>query len=233
MAAAMYAATKVDGVFDRVPVPLRGVFWMKGNGVGEELAVLQNGLFFDTEQLLLTPLGPFGWGWPVGKPAKAPAGGGMYAPALVETGAKTLLGELSAGPDQPPISYSFNFSKGGAGLKLANLDAHRGDLSDTILHGAGYTGCSCLRPICTQTFTLEARPSPLGEGSVWHRGIKIGCCNADCIPFGSYSLVKVIDAEGKPLEPHHAEFIEYMGDVQLFTWSGFAEGAEPATMQRS
>lgn len=38
----MYEATKVEGVPEKVPRELRGVYWMKGNPVPEELMVIQH-----------------------------------------------------------------------------------------------------------------------------------------------------------------------------------------------
>ena len=42
MIEAMYRGTKVAGVSD-APKKFLGVFWMKGNAIGEELVVLQHG----------------------------------------------------------------------------------------------------------------------------------------------------------------------------------------------
>merc|ERR1719283_293303 len=46
----MYRGTKVNGIFETVPDELRGVFWMKVNGIGEELTVFQNSLWVEAEQ---------------------------------------------------------------------------------------------------------------------------------------------------------------------------------------
>ncbi|CAJ1408181.1 unnamed protein product [Effrenium voratum] len=74
----MYEASKVPGVFEKIPDPLKGVFWMKGNGVGEELLVLQYSQYYEKEKVMLTPLAPFMWAWPNGAPPDAPFGGFMY-----------------------------------------------------------------------------------------------------------------------------------------------------------
>ncbi|CAK0872183.1 unnamed protein product, partial [Prorocentrum cordatum] len=78
--ALMYNVTKVNGVWENVPEKLRGVFWMRGNGVPEEVAVLQYGLWSETSLMYLVPSSPFSWSWPKGKPAKAPYGGNLYTP---------------------------------------------------------------------------------------------------------------------------------------------------------
>jgi len=44
-----------------------------------------------------------------------------------------------------------------------------------------------------------------------------------CFSLGSYELVKIIDAVGRPLEPHYSEFLAYMGGVPLRFWAGFAD----------
>ena len=67
-------------------------------------------------------------------------------------------------------------------------------------------------------------PNPLQPGALWSRVCTFGL--GRCPPrieFGSYSLTKVIDAAGAPLEPHHSEFVTYMGDVPIFMWTGFED----------
>ena len=47
----------------------------------------------------------------------------------------------------------------------------------------------------------------------------------ECIPFGGYTLLKVLDGEGNPVQPAYDEFIQYMGDVPIWTWAGTPNNA--------
>merc|ERR550514_1311667 len=87
----MYEATKVDGVWDLLPEKIRGVYWMRGNGVSEELTSLQYGVYYPDRRLLLVPFAPATWGWPAGTPANAPYGGNIYGGDLTYLSPKTLL----------------------------------------------------------------------------------------------------------------------------------------------
>merc|ERR1719245_701583 len=64
----MYRVTKVDGIFEKVPEPFRGVFWIHGNAVSEELAVMHYSLWDEPSRQLLVPMAPFMWSWALGAP---------------------------------------------------------------------------------------------------------------------------------------------------------------------
>ncbi|CAJ1413153.1 unnamed protein product [Effrenium voratum] len=218
----MYEASKVPGVFEKIPDPLKGVFWMKGNGVGEELLVLQYSQYYEKEKVMLTPLAPFMWAWPNGAPPDAPFGGFMYGPTTTKIGARLIIGDgkKPAPGVTPPSCLSFNFQDEKHGI----LQGHSTDLRvDTINVGTFVPFCPCLTCIGGK-FTLEALESPSAEpGSSWKRGCFWGPCNCKSVEFGSYNLVKVITGDGKPNEPYYSEFIKYMGDVRLFCWTGLTE----------
>merc|ERR1711933_492375 len=82
----------------------------------------------------------------------------------------------------------------------------------------------------TGTFTLEAGED---DGSAWKRGIYLGCCNSAFIDFGSYDLIKILDHEGKPVQPHYDEFIEYIDDVPLMVWAGWEDEASKESAAQS
>eukprot|EP00929_Paragymnodinium_shiwhaense_P052639 TRINITY_DN26373_c0_g1_i10.p1 TRINITY_DN26373_c0_g1~~TRINITY_DN26373_c0_g1_i10.p1 ORF type:complete len:398 (+),score=41.55 TRINITY_DN26373_c0_g1_i10:91-1194(+) len=217
----MYKATKVQGVWDKVPEQFRGVFWMKGNGVGEEIAVLQNGEFFEEAHTMLVPLSPFSWAWPSGEPDKAPYAGSMYNRALVEQSAGVLVRGGDA--KDPPASFSFKFS--GEDLTEASLQVAYADITKDILGGGAVPDApDSVASIRVSRFTVEKLPSDSKEpGSSWKRGCfwGIGACMFH--EFGSYNLVKVIKGNGEPNEPYYSEFLKYMGDTGLFMWNGFHE----------
>merc|ERR1712187_118775 len=235
VAFAMYEATKVPGVFERVPEELRGVFWMKGNGIGEELCVLQYMEFDENYGQMLVPLAPFSWAWAGGIPKDAPGGGFMYTRAQVESSAVMLVQRGAVGNvEGAPISYLFDWRKDG--LNHADLFASYVDMRVNMLDGWGYLrygfgrmagaiGSACCACAVTQTFTMEAL-----EPNSWNRGIWFGGCGCDCIEFGSYNLRRILDADGNPVDGNWDEFLEYMGDVPLLTWSG--QASSEIKMQR-
>jgi len=223
----MYDATKVAGVFERVPEKLRGVFWMKGNGVPEELTVLQYGQWFEAERTLLVPFAPFMWAWPGGKPEKAPFDGAMYEEDVAFASALILVNGGHGG-----FGLSFKFqpcpsglacAAGSSDLTYATLDVNGdGDLRTHVFNGANFLS-PALKSL-TGAFDLQEMPLPDGtssNGALWRRGIKWGIGTCHCFEFGSYQLTKVMDADGQPLEPYYSEFLDYMGDVPLFVWTGY------------
>mmetsp|Transcript_12428 Transcript_12428/g.29616 ORF Transcript_12428/g.29616 Transcript_12428/m.29616 type:complete len:331 (+) Transcript_12428:65-1057(+) len=216
----MYEATKVPGNWEKVPERLRGVFWMKGNGVGEELIVLQYGQWFEKERTLLVPMAPFSWAWPDGTPDKAPYCGIMYGPVTTMVGARILLGDGIRSEDQPPKTYSLKFDSDD--LSQAIIQAHGADVREDVINVGNLLP---FLPCCTGIrgkFTLELQPSSSPEpGSSWFRGIFWGCGTCTFLPYGGYQFVKVVRSDGTPNEPYYSEFIKYMGDVRLFVWSDF------------
>ena len=97
------------------------------------------------------------------------------------------------------------------GAQFGPLDQHGGSVA---------AGC------VTSDFDLTELPNPVQPGALWKRGCKFGLgrCHPR-IEFGSYTLTKVIDAAGAPLEPYHSEFVAYMGELPIFLWTGFKDDA--------
>lgn len=216
VAALMYNVTKVNVVWERVPQKLRGVFWMKGNGVPEELTVLQYGLWSETSLAYLVPAAPFMWSWPKWKPAKAPFSGSLYTPYFTYFSAVQLTQNKTFWGDYPPPTFSYVWDS--PSLTNAQLQVHPGDdLAKDMINlnamSAGY-GPSW----ATGDFKLIEE---IPDGVQWKRDIKWGVGGCRCIDFGAYTLVKVIDGNGAPVQPNYDEFIDYMGDVPLIVWTGY------------
>jgi len=219
----MYDATKVEGVFERVPEPLKGVFWMKGNAVPEELAVLQFGQWFPEERVYMTSVGPYNWAWPLGTPANAPTGGALYS----EEAAMGAMGMMTDGA----VTLSFKFQNCPASAKYC--EAGEGDFSyasmqaQTILTNfsqhmdvGGTANVLLPEPlkIITGDYTLQQISKE--PGAQWKRTCYWGIGACKWFEMGSYDLTKVIDADGQPFEPHYSEFLEYMGDVPIMMTTG-------------
>mmetsp|Transcript_74251 Transcript_74251/g.194729 ORF Transcript_74251/g.194729 Transcript_74251/m.194729 type:complete len:378 (+) Transcript_74251:66-1199(+) len=219
----MYDATKVEGVFEHVPEPLRGVFWMRGNAVPEELAVLQFGQWFPEERVYMTSVGPYNWAWPLGTPANAPTGGALYS----EEAAMGAMGMMTDGA----VTLSFKFQNCPASAKYC--EAGEGDFSyasmqaQTILTNfsqhmdvGGTANVLLPEPlkIITGDYTLQQISKE--PGAQWKRTCYWGIGACKWFEMGSYDLTKVIDADGQPFEPHYSEFLEYMGEVPIMMMTG-------------
>lgn len=229
--ALMYKATKVQGVWEQVPVKLRGVFWMRGNGIGGELLVLHYGKWFEQEQVYLVPMAPFTWAWAGGIPADAPYFGWLYQDKVEFAGTIALTDD-----GMPAMTTSYVVSKcpkhracpeGSVDGTYAKLQIHRkGDLrEDSVNANHLVPALPSFFKYVTGKFELEEVIYSPQPGSLWKRPCwwGVGVCNF--LEFGSYDLVKIIDEHGEPLEPGHSEFISYMKDIPLYVWSGFASGA--------
>ncbi|OLQ09018.1 hypothetical protein AK812_SmicGene7410 [Symbiodinium microadriaticum] len=182
--------------------------------------VLQYGRWFEKEKILITPMAPFMWAWPAGKPADAPYWGAMYGQTTTMVGARILCGTGLPRPPSP-ATYSLKFS--GEDLTYAVIQAGHDLTQDMVNVGSLLPPCSCLTCLRGK-FTLELQPSTLQEpGSHWKRGIWWGPGTCTFCPFGGYNFVKVIRGDGEPNEPYYSEFLKYMDEIKLFTWSGFPD----------
>lgn len=216
----MYKATRVDGIWERVPQKFRGVFWMSGNGVAEELLSLQYGRWFEDQRTYVAFLAPFSWSWPLARPKEAPFAGAMYTEGAAMQNAIVMI--------TPGITFSFVFRSSDMKYALMqtyllgnlNVNNDLGLMVDLILQLPAW-----LAGFASGHFDLTEMDGP-EPGSIWKRGILWGLRRCKCLPFGSYELKKVLDADGKPLEPYWSEYVKYMHDdagnpVPLLLWSGF------------
>lgn len=229
----MYQGTKIQGVWDKVPSKLRGVFWMRDNGAPEELVVLQYGRYFEESNQYIMPLAPFMWGWPISEPPQAPHGGVLYKLGLNATvqAAYGLTG------NQLTLSYKFGPCPSGAkycspdhpgdDTAYATMQSHNqgnlltvvnmGNLIDAILL---FLGIKIPSDKLTGAFTLQEMDG-VKPGSLYKRTCHWGLGRCDCIEMGSYDLTKIVDGDGNHIEPYYSDFIKYMGDHELFAWMGF------------
>jgi len=222
----MYNATKVPGVFETIPEKLRGVYWMKGNALGEELAVLQYGQWDQDSKTLAVPFSPYMWSWAAGVPADSPFNGMLYG---IKKGARSgMQGLVMTG-----MSLFFKFQDecessycgGDAGpLKEAYMQTGLfGNLQEATDLGVMVDVISGSELGATGAFTLQEMDGSV-DGSRWkrtcHWGLKALSPRA-FLEGGSYDLLKVLDANGQPNEPYYTEFVNYMGSVPLMVWSGW------------
>jgi len=238
----MYKATKVDGVTDKVPEHLRGVFWMKGNAVPEELTVFQFGRWFPDQDKHVMPYSPFTWAHPAGRPNGAPKYGAMYSKDVTQGGYNAALSAMY------PYSLSYKFSrcprhadcygKNALGnMSYANMQIHAfGDLTQAVdkgeLPSANFPVLEKAGKI-EGVFTLEAQEQ--NSPNMWRRKCKWSLNSPGCasMEYGSYDLVRLLDGEGKEVTygrgwrkgSYLKDFIQYMGDLKLIIWSGFKDEA--------
>jgi len=201
---------------------------MKGNGIGEELTVLQYGQWFEEDQKFLVPTAPYTWAWPAGKPSGAPFGGAMYD---LSSGGGALV--LIKDGRELPITYSYNFDKpcpsgkkcepGSNDLTFARLQAHGGgDLSKPFVNIKNlFPFLPDVTEHLTGAFALEEVPGT--DGNQFYRRCDWGIGNCHPVEFGSYDLMRIIDGNGHPIQPVYDEFVAYMEDVPLFVWTGLKQ----------
>jgi len=229
----MYEATKVNGLSENLPRELRGVYWMKGNPVPEELMVIQYAQWHEEEGLLVLPLAPWSWSWAAGKPKDAPSD--LYSCDL-SAAAQAIQGLIMA---QTALSAKFSTCKEGQKktiqpvvckancedkLAYGYLQLHQfGNLTEAANIGALLSAINNapLLAGASGAFTLQKHPHAK-DGSIWRRPSQWGI-RGDCatVESGTYDLVKVIDADGNKVQPWHDEFVKDMGDVPLMTWTGW------------
>jgi len=141
----------------------------------------------------------------------------MQGLATIHTGFSFAFQECPGSPDLPkPFGVAGHACDAGSGdvnLTYAVLNSHTfGNLA------APTQG--------TVTYTLEDEPDAANPGNEWHRGIYgslFGLGGCRCVSVGSYQLVRVIDGEGRPVEPYYSDFLRYVGDVPLTFWSNYTD----------
>jgi len=219
-----YECTNVPGLSDKMPDELRGVFWMKGNLINEELVVLQNGQWFPESRKLITPLSPFSWAW-TGIDGTAPkhppffgyfyrnehiARGPMLQLVANQTAYSIEFSECPGAPWMPPpFGLPGHACAKGSGnppeMTYARLlPAFWGQLKDPKGQFGEYT---------TELF-------PNTEGNSWYRGIYFNVMGLP-LSFFSYNLLRIIDGDGKPVEPYYSEYLDYIGDANLAFWYNY------------
>jgi len=220
-----YECTKVPGLTDKVPEELRGVFWMKGNIMNEELVILQNGEWVPEERKLIMPLSPFNWAWAAidGTMPKNPPGHGKfykdqgmarYTMTQLVTNQTGFTFQFSKCPGARRMIWPYGLPghacEKGSGeppeLTYADLKAHFwGEMKDSDQNGQ---------------YTMELHPNT--DGNSWLRGIYTKVLGMT-YTITSYNLVRILDADGKPVEPYHSEYMQYIGDANLAMWYGITD----------
>jgi len=213
---------------------------MKGNGVAEELLVLQYGRWYPEYNTYVVPNSPFTWAWPNGKPKDAPFFGAMYTDDQINKGAATIVGiantfsfKFGRCPASAKYCHHCPLTGKGSDMDFARMQAHfMGDMSNASnmgkLVGAMIPGLpDSLTSAITGAYTLEKIPenafTPKRQRDTWKRTCYWGMAGCNCLEFGSYDLTKIMDSNGERIQPHHQDFLDYMGDVPIFMWAGFKD----------
>mmetsp|Transcript_43503 Transcript_43503/g.110170 ORF Transcript_43503/g.110170 Transcript_43503/m.110170 type:complete len:410 (-) Transcript_43503:498-1727(-) len=227
----MFEATKVSGVFEKMPQKMRGMYWMKGNGQAEELTITHYSQWFPEHEQMIVPFAPFMWAWPGGSPKDAPFGGAMYsqdftaglaaAMPMIIGGVvfsykySTCEGHYCRGHLPRNDDMAFAYMQTGA---FGNMT----QATDLGLVPSAQSGGLIPPGSVSGAFTLEEMPGSEG-GALWKRTCYWGPGSCASTEFGSYDLIKIVDEHGEPVQPHYDEFIEYMGEVPLMVWAGWAD----------
>lgn len=212
----MFDATMVEGVWERVPAKLRGVFRVKGQD-RDELLVLHYGRWFEDISLLVVPMAPFSYAWSAGRGA---ASEDREDYPVEPEGAK--LRSSDAILNSPAQSFAFSacpqdaLCSEGHDLAYATVRAQPLERSAPgSLIGGLWIGSESLQ---------EERSS--SEGSRWSAMETWGVLNCDCVQRRKFSLEKIIDSHGEPLEPQYSDFIRTAGGDPLYFWTGWPSEEE-------
>jgi len=212
-------ASKVEGVWDKVPKKLRGVYWMRGNPLPEVLAVIQYGKWFDEQRILLLPNTPWTWAWYGGVGPVVPSVADMVTKLTYRFTSGKSLAESYTDASGIDTLVSFKFEtcpgdleceEGSTDLTYASLMSHPdGNLEK---HGMQYY----------DGYTMEEMPKEVGgPGSLYFRRAEVLC---GLFGRGSgYELTKILDADGNKIEPYYTEYQQFMEGQDLIIWSGFSK----------
>jgi len=214
----LYQGSKVSEIFEEIPTAFRGVYWMKDNPLPEVLAVIQYGKWYPKEKSLLVPNSPWIWAWYGGERSDPPSSASPIARLTYNFVSGKQLAESYVEPSSLDTLVSFRFEdcpegaecvEGSSNLTYAELMSHpNGDLSK---HGMVYY----------DGYTMEEYPRTGQPGSLYFRRASLLC---GLLGGGSgYNLTKVIDAHGKPLEPHYSDYLKFMSGRPLIIWSGLPQ----------
>lgn len=217
----LYEGSKVSGIFDKVPEQFRGVYWMRGNPLPEVLAVIQYARWFEQEQILLLPNTPWTWAWFGGASGEypAPAGGVNFVTKATYTASSgRSIAESYTDPSGIDTVVSFRFSPcpegvectpGSTNLTYGVLMSHpNGDLSK---HNMVYND--------NYGMVEYQYPASVEPGALYWRSVTYFCVDTHT----GYNLTKIIDKDGKILQPYYSDYVEFMNGKPLIIWSGFPE----------
>jgi len=233
----MYNSTRVVGVWENVPAKFRGVFWVRGRLLGEALATFQYSRWFENEQLLVVPRAPMTWAWRDGKGVVAADGtemGFMYdADKAQDLSAESIL-------EAPTLSFKFSSCPEGAkycgegsdALAYATVQVHPTAGLKTVSNPGSLLDATLLESVpavqglVKGTFALEELPEGGSSGALWRQTSFWGVGSCECLEIGSFSLTKVLDGNGEPLEPYYSEFVASTAQVPLYLWTGWPTPAD-------
>lgn len=207
IAQAMFDVTKVMAQY--IPEKIRGIYWMKNVNCPEILVNFMAGNWFEAEKKLVLPRQPFMWSFPCGavqNPHPSFIGGHEY---IYYRHDRTAVGSTAK-----QLSYSFHFSD--SSLSYCEIQEHHfADMARITPTGGHDTG-----GWINVKFTMEERADST-SGSNYKRGNYIGPGSLPLFEFSHYELVKVMDGDGKPVQPWYDELVQLMGGATTYTWSGF------------
>mmetsp|Transcript_29591 Transcript_29591/g.85829 ORF Transcript_29591/g.85829 Transcript_29591/m.85829 type:complete len:381 (+) Transcript_29591:103-1245(+) len=228
-----YECTKVPGLTDKVPEELRGVFWMKGNIFSEELFSLQNSQWFPASRELVTPLSPFNWAW-AGvdgtRPRNPPGTGFFYRWFWPLKNMMTLVGGqlgFSMKWSECPGAWKMPWPFGLPGHACAKGSGKRPELTFAVAEGHKWGNLN--EKNNNGEYTMELYPRT--GGNSWNRGIYTRVFGLT-YDLTSYNLVRILDGDGRPVEPWHSKYMKYIGNANLALWYNYTNPAVEALLRQ-
>lgn len=223
----MFATTKVQNVSELLPENLRGVFSVRGASGRRELMTMQYSRWIGERSLLLSPAAPFSYAWAAGKSTVTADGveGILYEPAEAEARSSEEMWEK---PGQ-----SFRFSKcpqsaqfcraGNSSLGYASVQSHPAGNALEAASPRRVPRESSLASLPLVSSALQGSVSlqELGNAS-WMVVEDWGVFGCPCTQRSTLTYERILDGEGKEVEPHFSDFVKEVGKEPLYVWAGWA-----------
>jgi len=209
----LFEGSKVNGVFEQVPEPLRGVFWLQGNPLLQELAVLHYGQWYEDSRTLLLPNAPWTGAWFGGESSEHPGIVGTLGRSIFALPDGRTSAESCVHPSGLHRVQSLAFAacpadaecqKGDEMLAYARLMSHpNGNLSEP---GVIYLDGETIERVGPSTYFRRAE-------------VFCGLLGGET----GYNMTRIIDAEGDPVEPFFTEYQAVMAGDPLIVWAGLPQ----------
>eukprot|EP00405_Crypthecodinium_cohnii_P018349 CAMPEP_0206452650 /NCGR_PEP_ID=MMETSP0324_2-20121206/20078_1 /ASSEMBLY_ACC=CAM_ASM_000836 /TAXON_ID=2866 /ORGANISM="Crypthecodinium cohnii, Strain Seligo" /LENGTH=362 /DNA_ID=CAMNT_0053922793 /DNA_START=80 /DNA_END=1168 /DNA_ORIENTATION=- len=221
-ASMLFEASKVLGVFEKVPEELRGVWWAKGSPFPQVLMTFNFGHWSEEEKTLLVPTAPWTTAWWSGGNFAYPE---SYFKPLARlfytfvTGKQLATGYAALSNSSQTVSYTFSRCPGGG--ESCEQATSKYTFAEVSAHPKGHLQGQGFDPLASWSLmnieATEVEDASQRDQSLFARRLNLECGPLAYMP--EYHLAKIIDASGNPVEPFHSEYMDFMSGMPLIVWS--------------
>jgi hypothetical protein len=104
-----------------------------------------------------------------------------------------------------PASIRCGSSNGNSSLSFASLQVHPDKAPDEVEQISRF---------------VSAHMQEISGGSPGSRWVVHSTVLCGRVEAGSFEMVRIVDADGSKVQPHHEAFLKYMEDQPVIVWSG-------------